>query len=217
MPHRCRVLLTLVLVTCGHVVLYAAEGPPEPVWPALESAAAIGGEQRSEALLAVANDDSAPSHVRALALLGAAQNAVTPDKALAIWQRLAEDSSAPLSYRDEARRRIDEARRMAQGLPARDQAEYRAELPALPAPAVVLHVAPHGDDAASGTEAAPLATLTGARDAVRRLRGQRRHSDGRRRASRHPRWALLHQRHRRLGRGRLRDGRCAHRLPGVSR
>ncbi len=43
-------------------------------------------------------------------------------------------------------------------------------LPTLPAPAVVLHVAPHGDDTASGTEAAPLASLTGARNAVRKLR-----------------------------------------------
>lgn len=38
----------------------------------------------------------------------------------------------------------------------------------------VLHVAPGGSDAAEGTEAAPLGTLAGARDAIRRMRTGRR-------------------------------------------
>jgi hypothetical protein len=110
-----------------------------------------------------------------------------------MWGRLAEDAAAPHGCRDEARRRMVETRRAAQGLPARDRAEHRAELPALPAPACVLHVVPRGDDAVrngrkttsafavspltpalspeyrgEGVEAAPLATLAGARNAVRR-------------------------------------------------
>ena len=50
-----------------------------------------------------------------------------------------------------------ERRRAAQELRAGGRTGHRAELPALPAPALVLHVAPRGDDAASGAESAPLA------------------------------------------------------------
>jgi hypothetical protein len=37
---------------------------------------------------------------------------------------------------------------------------------------VVVHVAPTGDDAADGSRAKPVASLIGARDAVRRLRAE---------------------------------------------
>ena len=173
MAIRCHAFVMFLLAAGCAAVLLAAEGPPRlpaSVWPALEDAAAADVAKRHEAFLAVAHDAAAPPHVRALALLGAARTATTPDESMAIWQRLAEDAAAPLGYRDEARRRMAETRRAAQGLPAGDRAGHRAELPALPAPAVVLHVAPRGDDAAGGTEAAPLATLAGARNAVRKLR-----------------------------------------------
>jgi len=163
------------LLTAGGAaaVLSAADQPPRPptaVWPALEDAAA-DAEKRQAAYLEIADDAAAPPQVRALALLGAAQAATTSD-AQAIWQRLVEDAAAPHGYRDEARRRLAQAGRAAQGLAVGDRVEHRAELPALPTPAFVLHVAPHGDDAAGGTEAAPLATLAGARHAVRRLRAE---------------------------------------------
>ncbi|HPM79231.1 MAG TPA: right-handed parallel beta-helix repeat-containing protein [Candidatus Anammoximicrobium sp.] len=173
---RCQAFVMFLLAASSAAALLAAEGasqPPAAVWPALEKAAAADSGKRHEALLAVAQDAAAPPHVRALALLGAARTASTPDAAMAIWQRLAEDAAAPLGYRDEARRRIAETRRAAQGLPAGDGAGHRAELPELPPPAAVLHVAPRGDDADGGTEAAPLATLAGARDAIRKLRAGR--------------------------------------------
>lgn len=147
----------------------APQSPPAPEWPALESAAS-GGATRHEALLAVAQDAAAPAHVRALALLGAAQTAGSAEEAAALWDRLAADATAPQGYRDEARRRMAGAQRPAQELPAGDGVEYRTALPVLPDPGAVLHVAPHGDDAAGGGEAAPLATLAGARNAVRKLR-----------------------------------------------
>jgi len=170
---RCHAFVLLLLGAGSAVVLLAADGPTRPpasVWPALEAAAAADAAKRHEALFTAGHDAAAPRHVRALALLGAARTAATPDESIAIWQRLAEDAAAPNGYRDEARRCIAEATRVAQGLPASDRDGHRAELPALPVPAFVLHVAPRGDDAARGTEAAPLATLAGARNAVRKLR-----------------------------------------------
>lgn len=167
------VFVMLFLPAGSAATLPAAEGPPRlpaAVWPALEDAAAADAAKRHEALLAVGRDAAAPVHVRALARLGAARTAKTPDEARAIWQRLAEDTAAPEGYREEARRCLAESRRTAQGLPAHDHAAHRAELPALPEPAVVLHVAPRGDDAAGGTESAPLATLAGARNAIRKRR-----------------------------------------------
>ncbi|MBM4090783.1 MAG: right-handed parallel beta-helix repeat-containing protein, partial [Planctomycetes bacterium] len=151
----------------------AAPGLPTQAWPALEQAAALDGANRHEAFLKVADDPAAPPHVRALAMLGAARSADSPAKSSAIWQRLAEDGSAPRGYRDEALRYLAGARRVSQGLPTADPSAHRARLPELPEPAHVLHVAPHGDDAAAGTEAAPLASLEGARDALRKLRADR--------------------------------------------
>jgi hypothetical protein len=170
---RCHAFVVLILAAASAAVLLAADEPPRvpaSVWPALEDAATTDVAKRHEALLAVSHDAAAPPYIRAMALLGAAGIATTPDESLAIWQSLANDDSAPQGCRDEARRRMAETRRVAQGLPAGDSVEHRAELPVLSAPAFVLHVAPRGDDAANGTEAAPLATLAGARNAIRKLR-----------------------------------------------
>ncbi len=145
---------------------------PASVWPALEAAASLESATRHEALLAVAQDPAAPAHLRALALLGAAQTAATPDQSAVLWQQLADDPTAPTGFRDEARRRLLAARRVQAGHPACDPAEYRATLPALPAPGLTMHVAPHGHDPADATQAAPLATLFGARNAIRRWRAQ---------------------------------------------
>ena len=121
-------------------------------------------------------------------------------------------------YRDEARRRMAEARRAAQGLPAGDRAEHRAELPALPAPAVVLHVAPRGDDAAGGTRG--RAAGDARRRAQRRpeaARGPRRRTAGGRSAGRRPRRDVSRRRHVRPGGGGFRHRRGADRLPGGAR
>jgi hypothetical protein len=47
-----------------------------------------------------------------------------------------------------------------------------ATLPAWPAPAVVLFVAPDGDDSQPGSSEKPFASLEGARDAIRRLKAE---------------------------------------------
>ena len=163
--------MTLSIAAFGFLVvsqIAAAAAEPAAVWPALEDAAAADPAKRHESLLAVAGDAAAPAPVRALALLGAGQTAATPAEAMAAWQRLAEDAAAPAGYRDEARRGIAEVKRTAEGQLAGGGVGHRAELPVLPAPAVVLHVVPSGDDAGGGTETAPLATLAGARNAVRK-------------------------------------------------
>ncbi|MHB8952342.1 MAG: right-handed parallel beta-helix repeat-containing protein [Pirellulaceae bacterium] len=170
---RCHAFVMLLVVTGSAALLLAADGPPDSsglAWPALEEAAAVDGAERHQVFLAVAHDVAAPPLVRALAMLGAARTAPTPDESIAVWQQLAEDDAAPHVCRDEARRHVAETRRGAEGVPAGEDAHHRAELPLLPAPAVVLHVAPHGEDGAGGTQAAPLATLAGARNAVRKWR-----------------------------------------------
>jgi hypothetical protein len=148
--------------------------------PALETAAKALSEGRLEAARTefetVAQNPSSPPFVRALALLGiaeAAQAAHKPATAAATWERLAADATLPQFYRDEARRHIKETKRVRQGLPRRDVDTYRARLPALPAPAVVFHVAPTGTETADGSERSPFPTLETTRDAVRALKKSR--------------------------------------------
>jgi hypothetical protein len=148
--------------------------------PALETAAKALSEGRWEAARrefgTVAQDPSAPPFVRALALLGVAETARAghdPAGAAATWEHLAADATIPQLYRDEARRHIEEARRIQQGLARRDVDAYRTQLPALPAPAVVFHVTPTETDAADGSEEHPFPTLARARDAVRALKKSR--------------------------------------------
>ncbi len=145
---------------------------PAPAWPELEAAASADRATRADALQAVARNLSAPAHVRALALLGAAQSAAAPDQSMAWWRQLADDQGAPSGLRAEAQQRLRAAERIAAGQPPHDPADHRVALPALPAPGLTLHVAPDGRDDAAGTADAPLASLDGARDAVRRWRTQ---------------------------------------------
>ncbi len=144
--------------------------PPASMWPALERACSADIAERHEALLTIAHDQTAPPPIRALAQLGAARWANAPAESLLIWQSLADDNAAPTAYRDAARRQIMVMERTAKNLPPWDRDAHRTTLPVVPTPAVVLHVAPHGSDTAKGTNSAPLATLAGARDLIRRLR-----------------------------------------------
>lgn len=176
MQIRWRTFLVFLMTVSSARVLCSADGPPAlppTAWPALEQAAAADSATRHQALLGVADDAAAPPHVRALALLGAAGSAPDGNRAMAIWRRLADDAAAPRGYRDEARRRMAEDGGGAEEPALQDGAERRAALPTLPTPAVVLHVSSQGDDAAPGSQNAPLATLAGARDAVRKMRAAR--------------------------------------------
>ncbi|MCX5646384.1 MAG: right-handed parallel beta-helix repeat-containing protein [Phycisphaerae bacterium] len=157
--------------------LKAAASPPASSSAALDAAAGTLGDGRLDAAFSgfdmVSKDSSAPPFVRGLAMLGMAEVAsARQDFAAAsvMWERVASDTGLPPLHRDTARRRLAEAQRLRQGLAGRDPAAYRAELPVLPEPAVVLHVAPTGTDATDGSEARPFGSLERARDAVRALK-----------------------------------------------
>jgi hypothetical protein len=158
----------------------APQNLPPSSAPALETAAKALSEGRLEVahqeFETIARSSSTSPFVRALALLGMAEAARAghdPGAAQATWERLAVDATMPPLYRDEARRHIIEAQQFQQGTSLRDPAAYRAALPALPAPAVVFHVAPTGKDGADGSGEKPFRTLERARDAVRALKRSR--------------------------------------------
>jgi len=122
---------------------------------------------------AQAQGPSAPE--RSLALLRAAESLVrqgNPAAAEAELAKLAGMADAPAHLRQEARERIQELKRVQAGLPARDPAASRVQLPARPAPGAVLYVAPNGADADPGTLDRPFATLERARDEIRRRKAQ---------------------------------------------
>jgi len=149
-------------------------------WPALEATAGAFAEGRLDVAArgfeTLAQDASAPSFARGLALFGLAETALAQQDvaaAIAAWKRLAADSKLLRFHRDTALRRISEAQRLRKGLPARDPASYRAELPVLPVPGEVFYVAPTGSDTADGSQRKPFRTLERARDAVRSLKQSR--------------------------------------------
>jgi hypothetical protein len=88
----------------------------------------------------------------------------------AAWAKLPKMDGIPPHFALEARQQIDEAKRVAAGLPARDPAATRTRIAPLPSPAITLHVATDGADANPGTADHPLATLEGARDLLRSLK-----------------------------------------------
>jgi tetratricopeptide (TPR) repeat protein len=69
-------------------------------------------------------------------------------------------------HRVEALERQAETRRLMAGLPRRDPTISRTKLPRLPKPGATFYVATDGKDTNPGTESAPFATITRARDAV---------------------------------------------------
>ena len=146
-------------------------------WPALDMAAKALAEVRldvaSKEFEKVSQNMSAPSLIRGMAILGLAEVALArKDNAAAIsrWQRLAADSSMPRFHIDTANRRISETKRLEQGLPGRDPAAYRVQLPTLPEPAEMFYVAANGSDLADGSKNSPFRTLKRARDAVRNFK-----------------------------------------------
>ena len=158
----------------------APQNLPASSVPALETATVALSEERLDVarkeLETIAQDLSAPRFTGGLAILGLAEVALAhQDFAAAntMWERLAGDATLPQLYRDNARRRMAEAERLRKGLPRRDPAGYRVELPVLPAPATMFHVAPAGKDIADGSEEYPFRTLEKARDAVRALKKSR--------------------------------------------
>lgn len=85
------------------------------------------------------------------------------------YERLEAMADAPGVHLWEAAEGKREVERLAKGLPARDPADYRVQLPKLRSPAMQLFVSPGGDDANPGTKEKPFATLQRAQTAVREL------------------------------------------------
>lgn len=120
----------------------------------------------------IADDAKAPAELRSLALLGWASTYELSEDFTAAkqaYERIAADARLIPLHRWEAQEAASAMDRAARGLPRRDPAEHRTRVD-LPQPATRLYVAPDGDDSAPGTADQPLATLEGARDAVRRLK-----------------------------------------------
>lgn len=170
-------ILAAALVGLPAGRLEAAVSLPAASVPALDAAAKALADGQLDAAFsgfdAVSKDASAPPFVRGLAMLGMAEVALARKDfaaAQATWERVASDAGLPPLHRDMARRRMAEVQRLRQGLPARDPAVYRAELPVLPEPAVVFHVTSGGTETADGSEAGPFGSLEKARDAVRALK-----------------------------------------------
>ncbi|MBN1441154.1 MAG: hypothetical protein JXA90_00525, partial [Planctomycetes bacterium] len=118
--------------------------------------------------------EAAPSPAaRSIAHLRAARSLAArgqPEEAAAEIEKVLAVPGAPSHLRleaEECRRELERARA---GLPLRDRADHRAKRPALPSPAVELHVAPSGSDSAPGTAERPFATLQRARDEIRAIR-----------------------------------------------
>ncbi|MGB9689392.1 right-handed parallel beta-helix repeat-containing protein [Thermogutta sp.] len=134
------------------------------------------GQQWNEARDAyrdIAENPQAPSPVRSLSWLGWAstyERAGQWREAAQAYRKVAAMEDVYPVHRWEAEELAREMERLGEGLPRRDPQWHRTPIPAFPTPGLVLHVAPHGNDAHSGTADAPLASLAAARDRIRQIR-----------------------------------------------
>ncbi len=120
----------------------------------------------------IADNPSAPRELRSLALLAWAETYERAGDAAAAkraYESILDDAALIPLHRWEAEEAASAAGRLVRGLPPRDPADHRTRI-SLPQPSVRFYVAPNGNDAFPGTVDQPLATLEGARDAVRRLK-----------------------------------------------
>ncbi|MHC4354641.1 MAG: right-handed parallel beta-helix repeat-containing protein, partial [Planctomycetota bacterium] len=176
-------ILKLLVITSVAVFITQAKASEDSLLsscPAIDTTGKAFAEGRldvaAQRFEAISRDASAPSFARGLALFGSAEVALArqdPNAAIAAWDCLAADEKLLRFHRDTAMRRIAEAKRLQKGLPARDPASYRVQLPVVPAPGKVFHVAPTGSDTADGSQRKPFRTLERARDAVRSLKQSR--------------------------------------------
>jgi hypothetical protein len=121
----------------------------------------------------IAGDAEAPPQYRSYAMLLIARTYVREKAwpaAKAEYEKLAADEAAPAVHREEAREKLRELPRLRAGLPGRDPAWSRVQLPAKPDPEAKFFVATNGKDTNAGTIDKPFATLERARQAVRDLR-----------------------------------------------
>ena len=176
-------ILKALIITSAVAFITQAEASEDSLFsscPAVDVAARAFAEGRldvaAQGFETLSQDESAPSFAHGLALFGLAETALARQDAaaaIAAWERLAADAKLLRFHRDTALRRITETERLRKGLPARDPAAYRVQLPVLPAPGEVFYVAPTGSDIADGSQTRPFRTLERARDAVRSLKQSR--------------------------------------------
>jgi len=182
-PTRLSQILKALIIISAVALITQVEASEDSLLsscPAVDKAARAFAEGRlnmaTRGFETLAQDASAPSFARGLALFGLAEVALARQDtvaAIAAWERLAADEKLLRFHRDTALRRIAETERLRKGLPARDPASYRAELPVPPVPGEVFYVAPTGNDTADGSQTKPFRTLERARDAVRSLKQSR--------------------------------------------
>jgi hypothetical protein len=156
-----------------------AENRQEQLQETLRAAAAAwasGGPAKGRAdyakILAAAD---APAALRSYAHLRVAQSHAAEGNAAAARAEYGKIQAAgdyPPLHRWEAGDVIQEIDRAAKGLPPRDPAASRVQVPRVAAYASELWVAPDGKDTNPGTAAEPFATPARARDAVRDLKAK---------------------------------------------
>ena len=176
------ILMVLIITSAVEIITQAkvSEKLLLSSCPAIDMAAQTFAEGRQDIAAQqfekISRDESASSLARGLALFGLAEVALAQqdfNSAITDWERLADDAKLLRFHRDTALRRIAEAKRLRKGLPARDPASYRVQLPVLPSPGKVFYVAPTGSDTADGSQEKPFSTLEKARDSVRLLKRSR--------------------------------------------
>ncbi len=129
----------------------------------------------ADAFRSLADTANCPPALRGIALLSAGHAlSLKPDYEAArnAFQYAAKAENLLPHHRAEASERAETMQRLAKGLPACDPAATRTQVPEPPEPGLVLYVAPNGDDTQPGTNDEPLATLAGARDAIRKVRAE---------------------------------------------
>ena len=92
--------------------------------------------------------------------------------AIDAFEEVRQVADAPAHHRQEAAECIAEIRRIQRGLPAREPKATRLPPPRFPKPGKVIYVAPGGNDAGPGTQAEPLGSIAGTRDAIRALKAR---------------------------------------------
>jgi hypothetical protein len=127
---------------------------------------------RSQLATIIGNPEQ-PPHFRSYAHLRLAQSHLTTGDAAGArreYQAIADQTDYPQVHRYEAGELIRELDRTAQGLPPRDPAAPRTQIPLIDQFAAEVFVAPDGDDAGDGSRARPFRSFNRARDAVRALK-----------------------------------------------
>lgn len=121
----------------------------------------------------IADANDLPPPWRSLAQLCAGRACVMGKDyaaAKAAYEKVKTIPNGPRNHAAEAADRLAEVERLQAGKPARDLLASRTQLPARPAPGVTLYVAPDGKDTNSGAKDSPFATLSRARDEIRKLK-----------------------------------------------